>query len=456
MNHAWLYPNLVLDASRLIWPSTILIASAAWLCFRNFGRSIAESGASALMVTHIAYCLGIQSPVIFGRVWPSILLSIAASCLAATLIWHLRFLAVQTWRISADFSRIYPLAVGTAALFICFRGMWTVFAAGTNLFPFPAGIMAYGSIGLSAYALSRRYAWPPAALSVTLIVLCMPRLANPLLASPPELITTAAALFVLMSLYRIIECLRIDDVLMLVLGLSCTWSPHPMGWMLPTILVFLTLLLIHRRHGWIHLAHLVRDHLWLTLAVTGVAVMMSPAWFQFTGFIGQGSHPILLHNTKGLSGAADNFLRYVIQVAQINPSAHSWVWPIGLWWQEILEGIYQSIIHMLGGNFGSAAQFNLSTVTGFGPLSLILVLPAVGYTLAQGPRRLRSIAISIGWYWFLLVLIPAWQPANIQLLTPLMAISGLTVAFFLPPWRFSRTGQFTLNLFCLLSLLTAF
>jgi hypothetical protein len=316
--------------------------------------------------------------------------------------------------------------------------------------------MAYGSIGFATYALSRRHAWPPAALSATLVVLCMPRLVNPLLASPPELITTAAAMFVLMSLYRIIESLRLDDVLMLVLGLSCTWSPHPMGWMLPSILVFLILLLIHRRHGWVHLSHLVREHLWLTIAVTGVAVMMSPAWHHFTGFIGQSSRPILPYNTEGLSGAADNLLRHVIQVLQINPSAHLRVWPIGLWWQEILEGIYQSIIHMLGGNFGSEAQFNLSTDAGFGPLSLILMLPAVGYSLAQGPRRLRSVAISIGWYWFLLVLIPAWQPPNIQLLTPLMTISGLTVAFFLTPWRFSRTGQFTLNLICLLSLFVAF
>jgi hypothetical protein len=433
-----------------------MIALAACLCFRDFGRSFAESGASALMVTHIAYCLVIQSPVIFGCVWPAILISIAASGLSATLIWRLRHLAVQTWHIIADFSRKYPLAAGAAALFICFRGTWTVFAAGTNLFPFPAGIMAYGSIGFATYALSRRHAWPPAALSATLVVLCMPRLVNPLLASPPELITTAAAMFVLMSLYRTIECLRLDDVLMLVLGLSCTWSPHPMGWMLPSILIFLTLLLIHRRHGWVHLSHLVWNQLWLTLAITGLAVMMSPAWHQFSGFIRQASRPLLPYNTEGLSGAADNFLRYVIQVAQINPSAHFRFWPIGLWWQEILKEGYQNIIHVLGGNLEAAPRFSMSTDAGFGPLSLMLVLPAVGYTMVQGPRRLRAMAISIGWYLFLLVLIPAWQPANIQLLTPMMAISGLTVAFFLPPWRFSRTGQFMLNLICLLSLFTAF
>jgi len=141
-----------------------------------------------------------------------------------------------------------------------------------------------------------------------------------------------------------------------------------------------------------------------------------------------------------------------LQVANVNPVPHAVVRPVSLWWQGILEMIYQNTSHLLGGNFGATAKFNLSTGAGFGPLSLILVLPAVGYTLVRGPRRLRAIALAIGWYWFLLALVPAWQLDNIQLLTPLMAISGFSVASFLPPWRLSRTGQFMLNLTCLLSL----
>ncbi len=469
-----------------VWLLTVLIASAAWLYFRSTGRSIAEAGVSALMITHIAVCLAIQTAVILGRIWPAILTSVAAAGVAATLIWRLRFWTGQTWRIVFDFSRIYPLPVGIAVSAVCFRGMWAAFGPDAGFFLSPsteieslasvniasllnsqttlwihtyhflAGILAYVAIGLSTYALSRRHAWPPAALTATLVVLSMPRLANPLLAPVSELITTAAALFVLKALYRAIECLRFDDLLMLVLGLSYTWSIHPMGWILPSILIFLTLLLIHRRHGWVHLVHLVRDRPWLTVTASGVAVLMSPAWNHSLGFIGRDSHLIIRYNTDGLSGAGANLFRYVLQVVQANPSAHFWAKPISLWWQALLEGVYQNTIHLLGGNLGAVARFNLSTGAGFGPLSLILVLPAVGYALIQGSRRLRAVAITIGWYWFLLVLIPAWRPTNIQLLTPLMAISGFTVAFFLPPWRFSRTGQFMLNLICLLSLFTAF
>ncbi|MFZ3047526.1 MAG: hypothetical protein WA151_16575 [Desulfatirhabdiaceae bacterium] len=477
-----IHPHLVFPAFKLIWIVSALITSAAWLCFRSSGRSIAEAGASALMITHIAVSIWIQIAVILGRVWPMVLLSAAMAGVAATMIWRFRCYWRSIWHGILDVLRMYSLPSAIAITAICFRAMWAacgpvdgfslsseaemntltpagiafLFNSQTNLWMHTyhslTGIMAYSAIGLSTYALSRRHAWPPSALIATMVVLSMPRLAGPVLSSANELIPAAAALFVLLSLYRIIESARIDDLLLLMLGLCCTWSVHPMGWILPSILTVLTVLLIHRRHGWSHLAQLAHDNKWLTVSAGWVAVMMSPVWNRFIGVVGQGSHAIVRYNTDGLSGAAANLVRYVLQAAHVNPVPHAAVRPVSLWWQGVLEMIYQNTIHLLGGNFGAMAKFNLSAGAGFGPLSLILVLPAVGYTLVRGPRRLRAIALAIGWYWFLLALIPAWQPGNIQLLTPLMAISAFSVASFLPPWRFSRTGQIMLNLVCLLSL----
>lgn len=483
MNHLLIPSSLAFSASTLIWPLSALIASAAWLCFRSSGRTLAEAGVSALMITYIAICLCIQTAAILGRVWPAILMSVAAAGAALILIRRFRFLALQSWRDLLDFFPAYPLAIATGAAAICFRGLWAAAEPSAVFFPLPAaeiqslatlhitsllgsqtvpfvrayhfltGMMAYGAIGLSTYALSRRHAWPPAALTATLAVLSMPRLANPFQAPVSELITTAAALFVLVALYRTVESLRFDDLMMLVLGLSCSGSNHPMGWLLPCILIFLTVLLIHRRHGWLHLASLVREHLLLAAGVSAVAVIMWSIWRHAIGFIGQTDHSIIRYNSDGLSGAVVNLARYVLQGAQANPSAHtSWVRPASLWWQAILEAVYHNTMHLLDGNVAAAARFKLPADAGFGPLSLILVLPAVGYTLFQGPRRLRAVAMSIAWYWFLLALIPAWHPDNIQLLMPLIAISGFTVAYFLPPWRFSRTGHLLLNLICLLSL----
>ncbi|MGD9971820.1 MAG: hypothetical protein AB7S77_02040 [Desulfatirhabdiaceae bacterium] len=480
-----IHSHLTFFASRLIWLFSVLIVFAACLCFRSSGRTIAESGASALIITCIAISIWIHAAIVPGWDWTAMFVPVAAAGLAVALIWRLRYVAIQIWRSAVQFARSYPFPVAMAVAAIGFRIIWAMSgpAPGFPVSPSAeiiqlspdtaaslfdsqsllwmrichsmAGKMAYGAIGLSTFALSRRHAWAPASLTATLVVLGMPRLANPH-GIDSELITAAAALFVLMTLYRIIEDPRIDDLILLIPGLVCTWSTHPMGWILPSLLTFLTLLLIGRRHGLVHMTHLVRHHRWRVVSAGGLAVMMLPLWSRSVNFWGQNPHSIIRYNTDGLSGAAANLMRYVLQVAHLGPSARSWVRPISHWWQGILEGIYQSIAPLLSGNSGAISPFNLSTGIGFGPISLLLVLPAVGYSLVRGPRRLRAIAISIGWYWFLLVLVPVWQPDNIQLLTPLMAISGFMVAFFLPPWRFSRIGQFLLNLLCLLSLCYSF
>ena len=82
----------------------------------------------------------------------------------------------------------------------------------------------------------------------------------------------------------------------------------------------------------------------------------------------------------------------------------------------------------------------------------MVVLPAIGYALAVGPRRLRALATALAGYFYLIVLIPAWEGTTVCLLTPLMVLSGAIVAFFLPPWRLTRTGRRGLQLVCLLLL----
>jgi hypothetical protein len=53
-------------------------------------------------------------------------------------------------------------------------------------------------------------------------------------------------------------------------------------------------------------------------------------------------------------------------------------------------------------------------------------------------------------YGVLLCLIPAWNPENLYLLSPMVAVCCVMVSFFLPPWRFSKAGQRLLHLACLL------
>ena len=89
-------------------------------------------------------------------------------------------------------------------------------------------------------------------------------------------------------------------------------------------------------------------------------------------------------------------------------------------------------------------------LAGFGPLGFCLVLPAVGYALWRGPRRLKAVAVALCGYLYLVCLVLAWQPGNAQHLTIFFACGGFIIAFILPPWRLTRKGRTLLNVFSLL------
>ena len=78
------------------------------------------------------------------------------------------------------------------------------------------------------------------------------------------------------------------------------------------------------------------------------------------------------------------------------------------------------------------------TLAWFGPFAGLLVLPAVGWALRRGPRRLKSLALCLTAYGGLVALIPAWAPGNVRHFTLFFVCAGFTTAFLLPPWRMTR------------------
>jgi hypothetical protein len=70
-----------------------------------------------------------------------------------------------------------------------------------------------------------------------------------------------------------------------------------------------------------------------------------------------------------------------------------------------------------------------------------MVLPAMMHALIGGPRRLKALCIAWVGYLYLACLLVDWSPANLALLSPLLATCGFVVAFSLPPWRLRRRGM---------------
>ena len=144
-------------------------------------------------------------------------------------------LMVAGWFSKGELSPLNP-SIGTFADLVA-GGAWEIKAAGPiPMLNAPAlffhtarfglgpnacgfGVLSHMAIGFSTYALARRYAWPPMALTVTLMVLSMPRLVFLGLWPSQELLSSAAVVFALVLIYRLIEQHRPADLRLLLLCL---------------------------------------------------------------------------------------------------------------------------------------------------------------------------------------------------------------------------------------------
>jgi len=458
------------------------VACAAVLAFHRSGRSLAEAGAFGLAATTLAFAACVQINRATGLTWPGLVVQTLGAVAGTGVIWGQKAGFPRIWDGVVSFARGFPLPFAAVAVAWAMRA-WAA-TSGARLIGHPLAVkavatqpsvalavasplvamgptddclalfafMAYGTIGLATYALSRRHAWPPTAVTAVLVVVSMPRLAHPQLHSAGETIMAAVAIVVLVAVYRALEQPRIDDLLAILMGIALIWSNRPLGWVLPAILAALALMMLVRRHGAAHLGHMIGSHRWWVAAALVVGLLVSPALTGTNDVFVRADGPSVTANDHGLSGAPDNLARALVMAAGLglpqNPGARA----IGLRWQTALEGFYARQLAPLTQKQDGREGLGLGGRYGFGPLALLVVLPAIGYALAVGPRRLRALATALAGYFYLIVLIPAWEGTTVCLLTPLMVLSGAIVAFFLPPWRLTRTGRRGLQLVCLLLL----
>ena len=198
------------------------VTTAAFGFFRHKGNTVAEAGAYALMAMLMLHSWFAQVLLFFGgqRVftWGQLLMTAAA----VMIIRRHRRLLLDQWAVSRRFARAHWAPVGSMVLawgYLAAVWVWKVghghvpaagsgadawqrglFAAAAATGPQPAlpvlnhaillapwqpalapgiaNLGAYIVIALATYALARRYAWPPTAITVSLLVVSMPRLAH--------------------------------------------------------------------------------------------------------------------------------------------------------------------------------------------------------------------------------------------------------------------------------------
>jgi len=322
------------------------------------------------------------------------------------------------------------------------------------------GLLAYISIAASTYALSRRYSWPSTAVTVVLIIISMPRLVFHASSPGNEIIPAATGLFCILAAYRSVERLDTRDLLLLSMGIPFAVWDGSVCIVFPLVLMGVTWILLARRHSaGVLTATILRDK-WWALAALAPLVVFSQIWLfwanKATGHSWVGTYgfsPLPL-NKNGLQGSIANFFRYLLE------SIH-FTLPIERFFRLIAhEGFTDILEHManvlprrLLGAVGLADPFFISwepneLYSWFGPFAAILVIPAVVFALRRGPRRLKTLAVGLAGYIYLVSLIFAWEPGNVRLFTVLFTCSGVFISFFLPPWRFGRGAKIAIQWVC--------
>ncbi|CAB5092198.1 hypothetical protein D3OALGA1CA_4165 [Olavius algarvensis associated proteobacterium Delta 3] len=335
--------------------------------------------------------------------------------------------------------------------------------AGVGLF----GFTAWLSVGFATYSLARRYAWPPTAFTVTLVVMSFPRLVLLATTPAPEMVAAASALVCLLALYRLGEEPNISDMCLLTVGILFCISGRVLSLTFPIVLMTLTTVLLFRRHGAGVWWQLISDHRGAALATLFPAAIFSQIWLFGHHLIHHGrwtDAPLsenFAPNTDALFGAGANLLRYGLEMVHLTlPVEHVSNWMFGFSPIRFLEGIHTVIVTSLFGAGGTAAEFRIlwfpdEALAWFGPYGALLTVPALVYALIRGPRRLKAIAIALTVYVYILCLVPAWMPGNAWLFTSFFVCSGFCIAFFLPPWRLTSTAKLTLQVVSILLLVYA-
>lgn len=481
--------NVITDIlfAGLGWVETAVYFLALLGVFRHGGCTLAEAGACAALAPVMLVSFVLQIAFMTGFPALADLMRLMFLATAVLLAWRRRGDLYGDGQALVQFTRDHPLAVagllgGLGALAVAaalsggnVRTLDLAGFLGTKLpsrampTPLNAAILmpaiaeglyfpglglsawwAYLSICLATYALARRYAWPPTAITVTLLVASMPRLVFLSVAGAFEIVPAAAALLFILVLYRTVERPGIRDFLLLPVVLAFSISGDRMCLLFPAIGLALVLVVLSRRHGGRFWWDLLRQAPLSAAAVAPPLFIFSQGWlFVRNGLAGQhwagdGHSAVWAYNTDGLSGWAANLLRYGLQVVDLTPPLEQVLEKVvGLNWWASRVWLHDRVLTPVFNHDGlvPAAPFTVTPGGGpawFGPLAGLLVLPALAWALSRGPRRLKTIALALLAYFFLLALIPAWMPGNVRYFTMFFVCAGFATAFLLPPWRMTR------------------
>ena len=490
-----------------------LWVSALFLFFFQRGNSFAEAASYGIVCTLMAFSFFFQIAILTGTPFVSLFFEALASAAAVRGLFKLRGNLRRAWEVVRFVFERHPVAVAALSLVFGYLGYLAcgappapceqcglermallgkngaLFAsqglpggpalqplnsavlshlflrADTRLGTGLIGFMAYLSIGFSTYALSRRYAWPPTAFTVTLITLSFPRLVFLSTAPGTEIAPAAATLFCILAIYRSLERPALRDLLLLILGIAFCISGNTMCLAFPSILASLACVLFLRRHGATTWTTLLKKNWKIAAASLVPFFVFSQAWLfafniaRFGGWLGPEVPYAAGEEGNVLLGAVANMVRYFFQSIHLTA-------PVEVFCHRVLDispsgalvKVYDLLFASLFGMNGAAEPFFIAwepsrESSWFGPFGTLFVIPSIILAIFRGHRRLKAIALALAGYVYVTSLVVPWTSDNARYFTPVFACGGFCISFLLPPWRFSTAGKKLLQVVSILLLI---
>ncbi|EAZ92864.1 hypothetical protein [Crocosphaera chwakensis] len=313
---------------------------------------------------------------------------------------------------------------------------------GVGLFSF----LAYVSIGLGTYALSRNFASVNISLITTIIIMGMPELCFQATSTKNDIFTGAAAIFCLQVAYRFLQVLNIQDLSLLILGTSFGASAKS------TFLVFLLpfsvclLYLILKKYKVVDILNLLRTNWSYFVILIFPSLIMSQFWLFFHNVATQNDATGLTKNnfvkpskTKGMFA---NLVRYLFQSFHLFPFDYIAKGRLNINLDDHLENLYKLLFEPFFENIKmgyvnnrpykfSIRLFPHEDFSWYGMSGFFLVLPSLFISLIKGNNFLRATSISLISFMLIVCYLVLWTPWNNRYFNLFFTASGVCIAFLL-------------------------
>ncbi|MCC5898622.1 MAG: glycosyltransferase family 39 protein [Phormidium sp. BM_Day4_Bin.17] len=309
---------------------------------------------------------------------------------------------------------------------------------GVSFFSF----LAYISIILGNYCLSRRYLSERGSLAVCLVIASLPQLFLQSWIAKNNIFTASAAMFCLLAVTRILDKPTSRNLFLVLLGLTFGVSAKTtfLAFALPFTIFFG--ISVIRKYGlriWVY--EIRQSWYWWLIGLIPL-VVLSQLWLFIHNHIvwGNWSGPpafVDFHkNQDGIIGGLANLVRFGFQFIDFLNITNVLLEQIASFSPvETLKSIYDSIFYPIFGEAALQSQRPFSMIWrvhqthgGFGPLGLLIVIPSILASVRTRPAFTRNVALTLLSFLLIFCLSSAWSLYKIRMLVVFFACSGPCIA----------------------------